>query len=259
MELIKNVFFNTDKLIEKDNVKISYLGELFQNGSEEVTLHLGYGDDWKNSQDIKMEKSDFGFQCKIDGLGAKTLNFCFKNEKNQWDNNGGQNYSYPIEKATQELTSTDVIAEDTPIKLDLTEDNIDAIESIRESKIEENKDQLLHALDELFLDIDEPSDNEIPLNKLDSVSSISNEVVDDYVKSVNEPKKVEEKVEENVEEKSTALVAQEKGFLDLNRSVSRSYLFKKKVKLALYKLFVYVPRLIFGENFKEDTNEVDDK
>ena len=81
MELIKNVFFNTDKLIETDNVKISYLGELFQNGSEEVTLHLGYGDDWNNSQDIKMEKSDFGFQCKIDSLGAKTLNFCFKNEK----------------------------------------------------------------------------------------------------------------------------------------------------------------------------------
>ena len=251
MELIKNVFFNTDKLIEKDNVKISYLGELFQNGSEEVTLHLGYGDDWKNAQDIKMDKSDFGFQCKIDGLGAKTLNFCFKNENDQWDNNGGQNYSYPIEKATQELTSTDVIEEDTPIKLDLTEDNIDAIESIRESKIEENKDQLLNALDELFQDIDEPSDNEIPLNKLDSVSSVANEVVDDYVKSVNEPKKVEEK--------STALVAQDKGYLDLNRKISKSYLFKKKVKLALYKLFVYVPRLIFGENFKEDTNEVDNK
>ena len=81
----------------------------------------------------------------------------------------------------------------TPIKLDLTEDNIDAIESIRDSKIEENKDQLLNALDELFQDIDEPSDNEIPLNKLDSVSSVANEVVDDYVKSVNEPKKVEEK------------------------------------------------------------------
>ena len=251
MELIKNVFFNTDKLIEKDNVKISYLGELFQNGSEEVTLHLGYGDDWKNAQDIKMDKSDFGFQCKIDGLGAKTLNFCFKNEKDQWDNNEGQNYSFPIEEATQELTSTDEIEEDTPIKLDLTEDNIDAIESIRDSKIEENKDQLLHALDELFLDIDEPSDNEIPLNKLDSVSSVANEVVDDYVKSVNEPKKVEEK--------STALVAQDKGYLDLNRKISKSYLFKKKVKLALYKLFVYVPRLIFGENFKEDTNEVDNK
>ena len=49
------------------------------------------------------------------------------------------------------------------------------------------------------------------------------------------------------------------GYLDLNRKISKSYLFKKKVKLALYKLFVYVPRLIFGENFKEDTNEVDNK
>ena len=29
MELIKNIFFNTDKLIEDSNVKISYTGELY--------------------------------------------------------------------------------------------------------------------------------------------------------------------------------------------------------------------------------------
>ena len=48
MELIKNIFFNTDKLIEDSNVKISYTGELFQNNSEEVYLHYGFNENWQN-------------------------------------------------------------------------------------------------------------------------------------------------------------------------------------------------------------------
>ena len=32
MELVKNIFFNTDKLIENSTVKISYTGKLFQEG-----------------------------------------------------------------------------------------------------------------------------------------------------------------------------------------------------------------------------------
>ena len=39
MELVKNIFFNTDKLIANSKVKISYTGELFQNNSEEVYIH----------------------------------------------------------------------------------------------------------------------------------------------------------------------------------------------------------------------------
>ena len=33
MELTKNIFFNTDKLIENSKVKISYTGTFFQNDS----------------------------------------------------------------------------------------------------------------------------------------------------------------------------------------------------------------------------------
>ena len=35
MELSKNIFFNTDKLVENSKVKISYLGKLYQDASEE--------------------------------------------------------------------------------------------------------------------------------------------------------------------------------------------------------------------------------
>ena len=48
MELIKNIFFNTDKLIENSKVKISYTGKFFQDASEEVSIHYGFGFKWDN-------------------------------------------------------------------------------------------------------------------------------------------------------------------------------------------------------------------
>ena len=43
MELVKNIFFNTDKLTQNSTVKISYTGKFFQDNSEEVYIHYGYG------------------------------------------------------------------------------------------------------------------------------------------------------------------------------------------------------------------------
>ena len=51
MELTKNIFFNTDKLVENSKVKISYLGQLYQDASEEVSIHYGFGQNW----DIKLK------------------------------------------------------------------------------------------------------------------------------------------------------------------------------------------------------------
>lgn len=97
MELTKNIFFNTDKLVENTSVKISYTGKFFEDNSENVYVHFGFGNAWENLQEIKMELTDLGFQTEIDLIGTDTLNFCFKNEKNEWDNNGNQNYVFPIE------------------------------------------------------------------------------------------------------------------------------------------------------------------
>ena len=97
MELTKNIFFNTDKLVENSTVKISYTGRFFQDDSKDVYIHFGFGNAWENLQEIKMEKTELGFQSEIDLIGAETFNFCFKNEKNEWDNNEGQNYIFPIE------------------------------------------------------------------------------------------------------------------------------------------------------------------
>lgn len=113
MELTKNIFFNTDKLVENSKVKISYTGNLFQNYSEEVSIHYGFGLNWENVKDIKMEKTDLGFQAEINLLEGESFNFCFKNENNEWDNNDGQNYIFPLEKVNKEL----LVLEDEQVSL----------------------------------------------------------------------------------------------------------------------------------------------
>ena len=98
MELVKNIFFNTDKIVENTKLKISYLGDLYQNQSENVYLHYGFGPEWNNVNDIEMEKTELGFQCEIDVIEDETLNLCFKNGNDEWDNNNGENYIFNIEK-----------------------------------------------------------------------------------------------------------------------------------------------------------------
>ena len=154
MELVKNVFFNTDKLVENAKVKISYVGKLFQENSSEVYLHYGFGSNWDNVKEIKMEKTELGFQAEIELLSSDTLNFCFRNSNNEWDNNENANYIFPIEKV------------------------------------------------ELALVVQEQNDNEI------------------------------------VE----------------HRRLRKSYIWSKKVRLAIYKVITYLPKLISG-NYKRKVEE----
>lgn len=98
MELAKNIFFNTDRLIENSKVKISYTGSLFQDGSEDVYIHYGFDNEWKDLNDAKMVKTDLGFQVELFLPAYQTLNFCFRNNNNEWDNNTNTNYSFQIEK-----------------------------------------------------------------------------------------------------------------------------------------------------------------
>lgn len=109
MELVKNIFFNTDKIIEGEKIKISYVGYLFQIGSEEVYLHYGFGMNWDNVSEVKMEKTEIGFQCEIDILESETLNLCFRNNADVWDNCFGQNFIFDIEKKEIEDTETALI------------------------------------------------------------------------------------------------------------------------------------------------------
>lgn len=117
MELVKNIFFNTDKLVENTSVKISYTGKLFQENSEEVYLHYGFGINWDNLNEVKMVKTELGFQAEIELVSADTLNFCFRDGNNVWDNNKSQNYIFPIEKVELALVPTEVSSISAPRKL----------------------------------------------------------------------------------------------------------------------------------------------
>lgn len=104
MELSKNIFFNTDKLVPNSIVKISYIGSLFQDNSKEVYIHYGFGLLWENVSEVKMVKTELGFQAEIELQDFESFNFCFRNEINKWDNNDGQNYIFPIEKVSTTLS-----------------------------------------------------------------------------------------------------------------------------------------------------------
>ncbi len=108
MELVKNIFFNTDKLVQNSKVKISYTGLFFENGSEEVYIHYGFGPFWDNLSEIKMERTELGYQAEINLIESDTFNFCFKNENDEWDNNNYQNYIFNLEKPSLDLVVKDI-------------------------------------------------------------------------------------------------------------------------------------------------------
>lgn len=118
MELVKNIFFNTDKLIQNSTVKISYIGKFFEDNSDEVFIHYGFGPNWDNLNEIKMEKTDLGFQTELELLESDSLNFCFRNGENIWDNNDNQNYIFELEKPCMNLVVSNVdYSLDRPNKL----------------------------------------------------------------------------------------------------------------------------------------------
>ena len=107
MELVKNIFFNTDKLTAGNTVKISYTGKFFQDHSKQVFIRYGFGPDWENSTDAEMVKTELGFQIEIELLDKGTFNFCVKNENDEWDNNNEENYIFAIEHPEMSLMVID--------------------------------------------------------------------------------------------------------------------------------------------------------
>ena len=103
MELVKNIFFNTDRLIAGNSVKISYTGLFFQDNSKKAFIRYGFGENWENLVETEMQKTELGFQIEVELLDKGTFNFCIKNEDDEWDNNGGANYTFEIEKPETSL------------------------------------------------------------------------------------------------------------------------------------------------------------
>lgn len=95
MEFTKDIYFN-DSLKNGQTATITYVGELFKNGSENVNLVCGFGENWDFTSTIPMSKTENGFTANIQMKDFDTFNFCFSNEYNVWDNNNSFNYVSPI-------------------------------------------------------------------------------------------------------------------------------------------------------------------
>lgn len=113
MELVKNIFFNTDKLVENTTVKISYTGKLYQENSNNVYIHYGFGNNWDQLTETEMTKTELGYQAEINIISAETLNLCFRTDDDKWDNNDTNNYTFDIEPATTALT---IVEEPKPLR-----------------------------------------------------------------------------------------------------------------------------------------------
>ena len=87
------------KPITEDGNKVSVLydGLLTRSGAPKIVLHAGFGElnNWQYVQEVEMKKSQTGFEASLD-MKDKQLNFCFKDNLSNWDNNMGNNWVYKI-------------------------------------------------------------------------------------------------------------------------------------------------------------------
>lgn len=107
MELVKNIFFNTDRLTSNTTIKISYTGKFFQDGSENVYIRYCFDSNWEDFIEAEMVKTELGFQIEINLIDKNTFDFCIKNQKDEWDNNDGNNYIFKIETPETSLIVLD--------------------------------------------------------------------------------------------------------------------------------------------------------
>jgi len=97
------VSFDTDKLIEGRTVKLTYKGPLATPDTNEIYIHYGFGLLWENLQEVKLDKIDEGcYEADITLSNSDSINFCFRDDKNNWDNNETKNYTSEICK--EEIT-----------------------------------------------------------------------------------------------------------------------------------------------------------
>ncbi|MBR3673618.1 MAG: hypothetical protein IKN65_04970 [Clostridia bacterium] len=230
MELVKDIYFNTDKLVENTNVKVSYTGKFYQGENEKVFLHYGYGKDWNNVNEIEMKKTDLGYQAELNLAGSDSLNFCFKNQNNEWDNNFGKNYSFNIEKPEihqnqeqktlvfwgknfgQDLNQSDGVLKDVVASVPTSVDTF----------INKNGNDTIETI----------QCTEIPCTSDENVECIT---ATEIVNPVN-----------NQQEQSIALAPT--GFI----------YWTQKIRETVCKFFSYVPKLISG-NYKRNLNKNNEK
>jgi hypothetical protein len=79
-----------------ESVKIVYDGLLAKSGAQELYAHIGFGNTWAGTSDFKMNKTATGFEAVVPVSSQGPLQVAFKDNANNWDNNGGYNYTFTV-------------------------------------------------------------------------------------------------------------------------------------------------------------------
>lgn len=109
------VYFDTEKLIEGRTVKLTYKGCLATPDTNEIYVHYGFGLLWDNLQETKLDKvSDCCYEAEISLCCSDSINFCFRDDKNNWDNNSTKNYSAEISKEDVTISKIETTDIDVP-------------------------------------------------------------------------------------------------------------------------------------------------
>lgn len=97
MNLIDGIIFNTNKLKQNSFVKMTYTGFLNTSQSSKIFAHIGFGSNWQNIADFEMRKSGLGYELTFQ-LPSQfdSINMAFVNDKNEWDNNFGNDFSFKL-------------------------------------------------------------------------------------------------------------------------------------------------------------------
>lgn len=79
-----------------DHITIIYNGLLSNDGAQNVVLHTGYNQNWSDPYDHHLSKTNRGWETTLLVNNAAELNFCFKDNAQNWDNNNGKNWRVGI-------------------------------------------------------------------------------------------------------------------------------------------------------------------
>ena len=257
-----------------------------------IVYGFGENWDYTTEKEMEKTENGFTVEIEMKE-NFDTFNFCFRNGNYEWDNNQSFNYISAIQPAILETPKVEVqdLSGETENKFDadfileildgLLAEKINNIENI--SVETTNKQQILDDIlsenetyvqspvlmeefnmDELIEDILNPvihfeTTNEEGGNITtfgetgESSQGLENTISD---LGVGEDTTILAETQENTVESNTttALIpTPEDTYIVSPRKLRKFYLMGKKIKIAFYKLFVTIPKLLFG-TFDENNN-----
>lgn len=107
MENTKEIKFNKDTLIKNTSVRLVYSGILTDYNPEAIYIRYCFNTNWSNYFEKELLKNDNNeYEIDIELGDNSSIDMCFKDSNNKWDNNDYSNYIFQIKEENVDLTLT---------------------------------------------------------------------------------------------------------------------------------------------------------